>query len=188
MGLTELTEPDLCDCCLHAATSPRTFNATVCDGGVGTISCAPGSSLVIQSALYGRKDSSTCTSTAAALGYSSATWAATTCSLANALTVAKGWCQGKASCSIPATATWPSDPCVGTFKYGQIGYYCSSAPPSPPGSRKPPSPRPPSPRPPSPRPPSPRPPNPAPPSPILAPSGACMQHTCCGCSNEACLL
>lgn len=111
-------------CNLHAASLGQSLK--VCDYRQSTISCPAGFALQIQTAFYGRRDTSTCSSIASTLGFPPVSWSLTTCSFANALTQAKTWCDGKPSCTIPPTGAWPSDPCVGTFKYTDVFYLCVS--------------------------------------------------------------
>ena len=47
-----------------------------------------------------------------------------TCTSANAVNIVRRECSAKTSCSVRATNTVFSDPCVGTFKYLEVRYIC----------------------------------------------------------------
>uniref|UniRef100_A0A672KHF9 SUEL-type lectin domain-containing protein n=1 Tax=Sinocyclocheilus grahami TaxID=75366 RepID=A0A672KHF9_SINGR len=68
---------------------------------------------------YGRTDSSTCCT-----GRPASQLAKTDCYALNSQTVVTSGCEGKNSCSILASNSVFSDPCVGTFKYLYISYSC----------------------------------------------------------------
>uniref|UniRef100_A0A8C2FYA3 SUEL-type lectin domain-containing protein n=1 Tax=Cyprinus carpio TaxID=7962 RepID=A0A8C2FYA3_CYPCA len=84
-----------------------------------------GTVIHIQSANYGRTDSSTCST-----GRPPAQLSKTDCYTLNSQTVVASRsvliCEGKSSCSILASNSVFSDPCVGTFKYLNISYSCGS--------------------------------------------------------------
>uniref|UniRef100_A0A8C1V413 SUEL-type lectin domain-containing protein n=1 Tax=Cyprinus carpio TaxID=7962 RepID=A0A8C1V413_CYPCA len=80
-----------------------------------------GTVIHIQSANYGRTDSSTCSN-----GRPPAQLSKTDCYTLNSQTVVASRCEGKSSCSILASNSVFSDPCVGTFKYLNISYSCGS--------------------------------------------------------------
>uniref|UniRef100_A0A672KMR5 SUEL-type lectin domain-containing protein n=1 Tax=Sinocyclocheilus grahami TaxID=75366 RepID=A0A672KMR5_SINGR len=80
-----------------------------------------GTVIRIHSANYGRTDSSTCCT-----GRPASQLAKTDCYALNSQTVVTSGCEGKNSCSILASNSVFSDPCVGTFKYLYISYSCVS--------------------------------------------------------------
>uniref|UniRef100_A0A673LZS5 L-rhamnose-binding lectin CSL2-like n=1 Tax=Sinocyclocheilus rhinocerous TaxID=307959 RepID=A0A673LZS5_9TELE len=81
--------------------------------------CHDGTVIRIHSANYGRTDSSTCST-----GRPASQLAKTDCYALNSQTVVTSGCEGKNSCSILASNSVFSDPCVGTFKYLYISYSC----------------------------------------------------------------
>uniref|UniRef100_A0A8C1X0G1 SUEL-type lectin domain-containing protein n=1 Tax=Cyprinus carpio TaxID=7962 RepID=A0A8C1X0G1_CYPCA len=82
-----------------------------------------GTVIRIHSANYGRTDSTTCST-----GRPASQLAKTDCYALNSQTVVTSGsvyvCEGKNSCSILASNSVFSDPCVGTFKYLYISYFC----------------------------------------------------------------
>jgi hypothetical protein len=80
------------------------------------IKCTGGQVIYIQSAFYGRTDSSVC---------SSGPVSNTNCS-ANVLSMVKASCQYNTDCTIPVSNdALGGDPCYGIYKYAKIGYICS---------------------------------------------------------------
>uniref|UniRef100_A0A8C2DC84 SUEL-type lectin domain-containing protein n=1 Tax=Cyprinus carpio TaxID=7962 RepID=A0A8C2DC84_CYPCA len=78
-----------------------------------------GTVISIHSANYGRTDSTTCST-----GRPASQLAKTDCYALNSQTVVTSGCEGKNNCSISASNSVFSDPCVGTFKYLYISYFC----------------------------------------------------------------
>uniref|UniRef100_A0A672RBZ6 SUEL-type lectin domain-containing protein n=1 Tax=Sinocyclocheilus grahami TaxID=75366 RepID=A0A672RBZ6_SINGR len=85
----------------------------------GKIFSDDGTVICVHSANYGRTDSSTCST-----GRPASQLAKTDCYALNSQTVVTSGCEGKNSCSILASNSVFSDPCVGTFKYLYISYSC----------------------------------------------------------------
>ena len=91
--------------------------------------------LSIQSAFFGRNDSTTCVAEGVALRLTSAAWSNTNCAFAGALGVAQGWCNNKTSCALNESI-WGADPCYGTYKVSRVFYTCAGTggpPPEMPG-------------------------------------------------------
>uniref|UniRef100_A0A672RD84 SUEL-type lectin domain-containing protein n=1 Tax=Sinocyclocheilus grahami TaxID=75366 RepID=A0A672RD84_SINGR len=97
--------------CIPAETS------VTCHGGYSYLKCENGK-IQINTANYGRTDKTTCSE-----GRPSEQLQNTNCYSPNALAPV---CEGKNSCSILASNSVFSDPCVGTFKYLYISYSCVS--------------------------------------------------------------
>uniref|UniRef100_A0A8C2FY85 SUEL-type lectin domain-containing protein n=1 Tax=Cyprinus carpio TaxID=7962 RepID=A0A8C2FY85_CYPCA len=99
----------------------RIHSRIVCEHETSALTCEHGTVIHIQSANYGRTDSSTCST-----GRPPAQLSKTDCYTLNSQTVVASRCEGKSSCSILASNSVFSDPCVGTFKYLNISYSCGS--------------------------------------------------------------
>uniref|UniRef100_A0A8C1K7Q1 SUEL-type lectin domain-containing protein n=1 Tax=Cyprinus carpio TaxID=7962 RepID=A0A8C1K7Q1_CYPCA len=99
----------------------RIHSRIVCEHETSALTCEHGTVIHIQSANYGRTDSSTCSN-----GRPPAQLSKTDCYTLNSQTVVASRCEGKSSCSILASNSVFSDPCVGTFKYLNISYSCGS--------------------------------------------------------------
>ncbi|TRY55932.1 hypothetical protein DNTS_011324, partial [Danionella cerebrum] len=94
-------------------------SVTTCEGGSAVLNCALGQVIHVHSANYGRTDSSLCAS-----GRPPSEVSRTDCYASNSLTLVSNGCEGTSSCSIVASNSVFSDPCVGTFKYLYISYTC----------------------------------------------------------------
>ncbi|XP_077978165.1 uncharacterized protein LOC144433688 [Glandiceps talaboti] len=90
----------------------------VCEHRELSLECEAGQIQII-SANYGRDNPETC------LHPSIRT---TECGAENSLSIVKDLCDGKESCSVDASNGVFGDPCVGTFKYLDVTYYCGKAP------------------------------------------------------------
>uniref|UniRef100_A0A8C2FYE8 SUEL-type lectin domain-containing protein n=1 Tax=Cyprinus carpio TaxID=7962 RepID=A0A8C2FYE8_CYPCA len=100
--------------------SPFTVGSSlVCEHETSAMTCDDGTVIRIHSANYGRTDSTTCST-----GRPASQLAKTDCYALNSQTVVTSGCEGKNSCSILASNSVFSDPCVGTFKYLYISYFC----------------------------------------------------------------
>ncbi|KAI3356684.1 hypothetical protein L3Q82_003375 [Scortum barcoo] len=73
----------------------------------------------VQTVLYGRHDTATCSE-----GQPPEQISDTECSLANAADVLKRTCNGRTVCELSASVFAGSDPCSGTFKYLETKYDC----------------------------------------------------------------
>ncbi|XP_043103356.1 L-rhamnose-binding lectin CSL3-like [Puntigrus tetrazona] len=93
----------------------------VCEHETSVLTCDEGTVIHIQSANYGRTDGSTCST-----GRPASQIAKTDCYALNSHSVVASGCEGKDSCSVSASNSVFSDPCVGTFKYLYISYSCVS--------------------------------------------------------------
>ncbi|XP_074538261.1 L-rhamnose-binding lectin SML-like [Halichoeres trimaculatus] len=101
-----------------------TFTVTTCEGNyVHRLSCDTGV-IRVQTALYGRADSVTCSEDQAPHKTSNRD-----CSLVGAADVIRRRCDGKAVCelSVNEVSGSGSDPCRGTYKYLQTNYICRPA-------------------------------------------------------------
>uniref|UniRef100_A0AAZ1XPI2 SUEL-type lectin domain-containing protein n=1 Tax=Oreochromis aureus TaxID=47969 RepID=A0AAZ1XPI2_OREAU len=68
---------------------------------------------------YGRHDKTTCSD-----GRPTSQLQVVTCSSSKSDDVVASSCNGKNSCTIPATNSVFGDPCVGTYKYLEVVYTC----------------------------------------------------------------
>ncbi|XP_043103143.1 L-rhamnose-binding lectin CSL2-like [Puntigrus tetrazona] len=96
-------------------------SSLVCEHETSSLTCDEGTVIHIQSANYGRTDGSTCST-----GRPASQIAKTDCYALNSHSVVASGCEGKDSCSVSASNSVFSDPCVGTFKYLYISYSCVS--------------------------------------------------------------
>ncbi|KAI4904867.1 hypothetical protein NFI96_011568, partial [Prochilodus magdalenae] len=92
--------------------------SVTCEGSAAVLTCGVGV-LKIHSANYGRTDSTTCSA-----GRPVNQITKTDCFGSNTLAEVGRRCDGQSNCTVPATNTVFSDPCVGTYKYLSIGYSC----------------------------------------------------------------
>ncbi|XP_071331398.1 L-rhamnose-binding lectin CSL1-like isoform X2 [Trachinotus anak] len=100
------------------AENPGTETATTCEGNhIHRLSCDDGV-ISVQTALYGRKDSVTCSE-----GKPPQQIDNTECSLAGVTATVKRTCDGKRLCELTANSFAP-DPCRNTYKYLQTTYTC----------------------------------------------------------------
>ncbi|KAK7930450.1 hypothetical protein WMY93_006845 [Mugilogobius chulae] len=91
-----------------------------CVNRVANLRCGKGQVIRVNSAYYGRRDTTTCSS-----GRPRGDVRRTKCSRSATLQAASS-CNGKNSCSIRASSSRFGDPCRGTYKYLKIGYVCNS--------------------------------------------------------------
>ncbi|XP_016429603.1 L-rhamnose-binding lectin CSL2-like [Sinocyclocheilus rhinocerous] len=98
--------------CIPAETS------VTCHGGYSYLKCENGK-IQINAANYGRTDKITCSE-----GRPSERLQNTNCYSPNALAPVSKSCNGLESCEVFATHTIFTDPCVGTYKYLAISYFC----------------------------------------------------------------
>ncbi|KAF4070587.1 hypothetical protein AMELA_G00287090 [Ameiurus melas] len=95
-----------------------TREPVTCEGNIAVLTCGA-HHLKIVSAIYGRTDSTTCSS-----GRPLSQISYTNCFTPDALNRVAARCEGKSSCEVPATNDIFSDPCVGTYKYLTVVYNC----------------------------------------------------------------
>uniref|UniRef100_A0A8C4IFR1 SUEL-type lectin domain-containing protein n=1 Tax=Dicentrarchus labrax TaxID=13489 RepID=A0A8C4IFR1_DICLA len=99
-----------------------TETVTTCEGNhVHRLSCDIGV-ISVETALYGRADSVTCSE-----GQPSYKTSTTDCSLTDTLALLKRRCDGKRLCELSPNGFGASDPCRGTYKYLQTKYNCFPA-------------------------------------------------------------
>ncbi|XP_051280876.1 L-rhamnose-binding lectin SML-like isoform X2 [Dicentrarchus labrax] len=108
--------------CLLASAGVPTETVTTCEGNhVHRLSCDIGV-ISVETALYGRADSVTCSE-----GQPSYKTSTTDCSLTDTLALLKRRCDGKRLCELSPNGFGASDPCRGTYKYLQTKYNCFPA-------------------------------------------------------------
>uniref|UniRef100_A0A3B1IDC9 SUEL-type lectin domain-containing protein n=1 Tax=Astyanax mexicanus TaxID=7994 RepID=A0A3B1IDC9_ASTMX len=86
-----------------------------------SVTCTRAGVLKIEGANYGRTDSTTCSA-----GRPTSQITKTDCYATNTLTLVKSKCDGKITCSVPASNSVFSDPCVNTYKYLSMRYTCTT--------------------------------------------------------------
>uniref|UniRef100_A0A8B9HKZ9 SUEL-type lectin domain-containing protein n=1 Tax=Astyanax mexicanus TaxID=7994 RepID=A0A8B9HKZ9_ASTMX len=98
-----------------------TETSVTCEGSTAVLTCGSGV-LKIDSANYGRTDPTTCSA-----GRPTSQITKTDCYSSNTLSVVKtrSVCDGKTTCSVPASNSVFSDPCVNTYKFLIIKYFCA---------------------------------------------------------------
>uniref|UniRef100_A0A8P4K6Y8 SUEL-type lectin domain-containing protein n=1 Tax=Dicentrarchus labrax TaxID=13489 RepID=A0A8P4K6Y8_DICLA len=107
---------------LLASAGVPTETVTTCEGNhVHRLSCDNGV-ISVQTVLYGRTDSVTCSE-----GKPQQQISNTDCSLTNTEDVLKRRCDGKRVCELNSNIFGASDPCRGTYKYLQTKYNCFPA-------------------------------------------------------------
>ncbi|TRY62453.1 hypothetical protein DNTS_027235, partial [Danionella cerebrum] len=100
-------------------------STTACEQSNAALSCGTSPSsdqgLVIHicSANYGRTDGETCSQ-----GRPPAQVSRTNCYFSNSLTLVTNECEGRSSCTIAASNSVFSDPCVNTYKFLYVSYAC----------------------------------------------------------------
>ncbi|XP_050953157.1 L-rhamnose-binding lectin CSL2 [Labeo rohita] len=104
--------------CQHEVEAKTTL---VCEGGSAYLSCDLGFIKVLR-ASYGRTDRTTCAGGRPANQISN-----THCFREASLHLMSARCDGRKSCSVPATNSVFSDPCYGTYKYLDVSYDCIPA-------------------------------------------------------------
>ena len=91
--------------------------ARTCEWKTLSMNCGSGRRMTVLSANYGRLGRTHCQHSA---------MSNTNCRSSNSLNVVKARCQGRSSCSVPATNSVFGDPCVGTYKYLEVTYLCQT--------------------------------------------------------------
>nr|XP_020474620.1 L-rhamnose-binding lectin SML-like [Monopterus albus] len=104
----------------HTVTALSTERVITCDDlyNVHRLSCDSGV-ISVQTALYGRTDSETCSQ-----GRTTDQLSNTKCSQQGTLDFLKRSCDGKRVCEINTNAVRTSDPCPGIYKYLDTTYAC----------------------------------------------------------------
>uniref|UniRef100_A0A3B4G1K2 L-rhamnose-binding lectin CSL2-like n=1 Tax=Pundamilia nyererei TaxID=303518 RepID=A0A3B4G1K2_9CICH len=97
--------------------------AVTCDDGINVqhLSCDNGA-IIVQAALYGRKDRETCSE-----GRPQNQLQNTQCSQNGTVDILKRRCDGRKVCEINTNVVRTSDPCVNIFKYLETNYTCFPA-------------------------------------------------------------
>ncbi|XP_078574026.1 L-rhamnose-binding lectin ELEL-1-like [Branchiostoma floridae x Branchiostoma japonicum] len=86
----------------------------VCEHQTLSLTCIPGLTVQVSHALYGRTQHGLC----AGPVYT------TNCRSPSSLSTVRNYCQGRRTCSVPASNGVFGDPCVGTFKYLEVTFQC----------------------------------------------------------------
>ncbi|MCJ8735251.1 hypothetical protein PDJAM_G00244850, partial [Pangasius djambal] len=93
-------------------------DTVICEQGYSTLNCGDGSIQIIN-ANYGRADSVTCVN-----GLPNGLIQNTKCYAPNTRSTVAALCNGRGSCTVEASYTIFTDPCVGTSKYLTVSYIC----------------------------------------------------------------
>uniref|UniRef100_A0A3B1KL14 SUEL-type lectin domain-containing protein n=1 Tax=Astyanax mexicanus TaxID=7994 RepID=A0A3B1KL14_ASTMX len=102
----------------------HTLSLVTCEGSTAVLTCSLYTSIFTMfhyGANYGRTDSTTCSA-----GRPTSQITKTDCYATNTLTLVKSKCDGKITCSVPASNSVFSDPCVNTYKYLSMRYTCTT--------------------------------------------------------------
>ncbi|KAI4904878.1 hypothetical protein NFI96_011573 [Prochilodus magdalenae] len=91
--------------------------SVTCELGYSTLDCGD-DVIQINSANYGRTDTTTCS---ALLGLFTLN---TNCYAPDTFSIVSAWCNGRSKCTVEASYTIFTDPCFGTYKYLKIAYSC----------------------------------------------------------------
>ncbi|XP_066266572.1 L-rhamnose-binding lectin ELEL-1-like [Branchiostoma lanceolatum] len=89
-------------------------NIVTCEHETAVLSCGSGEEMVVTAANYGRTSSCPC----------GGPIRTQRCYARNSLRIVRGACNGQRACTIRAHNDVFGDPCVGTFKYLEVSYYC----------------------------------------------------------------
>ncbi|XP_039903957.1 L-rhamnose-binding lectin SML-like [Simochromis diagramma] len=113
----------LATACLLTSSVVSTETAVTCDDGINVqhLSCDNGA-IIVQAALYGRKDRETCSEDRPRNQLQN-----TQCSQSGTVDILKRRCDGRKVCEINTNVVRTSDPCVGIFKYLETNYTCFPA-------------------------------------------------------------
>ncbi|XP_078572335.1 D-galactoside-specific lectin-like [Branchiostoma floridae x Branchiostoma japonicum] len=90
------------------------LNIVTCEHRTMVLTCGAGEEMVVVAANYGRTSSSPCGGPIQNLR----------CYAGNSLRIVRNDCNGKSACRVTASNAVFGDPCVGTFKYLEVSYYC----------------------------------------------------------------
>ncbi|XP_041922709.1 ZP domain-containing protein-like [Alosa sapidissima] len=92
----------------------NTKSSIACEHTPVSLTCETGK-IMVHTANYGRTDATTCPG---------GPIQTTNCAASNSLSIMENRCDGKTSCSVQASNSIFTDPCIGTFKYLNISYSC----------------------------------------------------------------
>lgn len=101
---------------LYSDTEARRY--ATCEGDTAHLSCGEGLIKVLN-ANYGRRDNDICSS-----GRPSNQISNVHCFQPRTQGIMSDRCDGRESCAVPVANTVFSDPCVGTYKYLDVSYFC----------------------------------------------------------------
>ncbi|XP_062391414.1 ZP domain-containing protein-like [Sardina pilchardus] len=91
-------------------------NGIACEHSPVSLTCETGQ-IMVHAANYGRTDGTTCPGPIQT----------TNCAASNSLSIMENRCDGKTNCSVRASNSIFTDPCIGTFKYLNVSYSCVNA-------------------------------------------------------------
>ena len=103
---------ETCEAQITAATYECQDSAVACESTETTLSCDGGQVIAVDSAFYGRKDTTTCPSPQIR----------TTDCEADITATVKAACDGQATCNVAASNAFYGDPCPLTFKYASVDF------------------------------------------------------------------
>ncbi|XP_061174699.1 L-rhamnose-binding lectin CSL3-like [Saccostrea echinata] len=92
---------------------------TACEHHSMSLNCGRHRHIKVHYASYGRQNKSTCARRSASKSPSN-----TVCRARKSTGVVKRFCDGKRRCRLRASNSLFGDPCVGTYKYLSVKYYC----------------------------------------------------------------
>ena len=99
---------------------PEPMEQIACEHKPLDIQCSSGKIIKINTAMYGRQDTTTCPGDG-----NMEILKNTSCSSDKAMDVVMDKCDGKNKCNVVASNDTFGDPCTGTLKYLKINYSCS---------------------------------------------------------------
>eukprot|EP00058_Branchiostoma_floridae_P014957 XP_002600445.1 hypothetical protein BRAFLDRAFT_109205 [Branchiostoma floridae] len=99
-------------CTVPPCIESSLMSRRVCEDDTMYLSCGSGSTMHVSYAMYGRNDKDHCK------------WSLIKCQSSSSLSDVRGRCQGRSSCSVPASNHVFGDPCWAVPKYLEVTYKC----------------------------------------------------------------
>ncbi|XP_078575679.1 uncharacterized protein LOC144861581 [Branchiostoma floridae x Branchiostoma japonicum] len=99
-------------CTVPPCIESSLMSRRVCEDDTMYLSCGSGSTIHVSYAMYGRNDKDHCK------------WSLIKCQSSSSLSDVRGRCQGRSSCSVPASNHVFGDPCWAVPKYLEVTYKC----------------------------------------------------------------
>lgn len=93
------------------------ISSVTCENSVGYLQCDKGKVIKIYATNYGRHDQTTCS-------FERPVAQVQNVACTSPATQVADLCNGKSSCSVVASNSVFGDPCVGTYKYLEVDYFC----------------------------------------------------------------